>query len=118
MSTVELIVKVCTKCGEEKPLSEFYRDAKAPDGRSWTCKKCDKARVIASQQRRRAEIGEEAWRAKRKAIVDKHRSTPEGRRKARLHSRARDEALSRLAKAHPREFRALLDAVRYEKGLT
>ena len=32
--------KVCTKCGEEKPLSEFYRLKSSKDGRRSACKKC------------------------------------------------------------------------------
>lgn len=32
--------KKCTKCGEEKPLSEFYKRAGAKDGYRATCKVC------------------------------------------------------------------------------
>ena len=35
--------KVCTKCGCEKPLSEFYQDARVKkDGRQAQCKDCTK----------------------------------------------------------------------------
>jgi len=30
--------KVCTKCGEEKPLSEFYKSNRNLDGRMSWCK--------------------------------------------------------------------------------
>ena len=32
--------KKCSKCGEEKPLTEFYRDKKSPDGHTYRCKEC------------------------------------------------------------------------------
>ena len=40
--------KVCTKCGEEKHLSEFSVYKRSPDGHQYWCKACHK---IASQQR-------------------------------------------------------------------
>lgn len=33
--------KVCNKCGERKPLSEFHRDNKSKDGRVTICKSCN-----------------------------------------------------------------------------
>lgn len=35
--------KVCSKCGAEKPVSEFYRKTSSKDGRHPHCKPCDKA---------------------------------------------------------------------------
>jgi hypothetical protein len=35
--------KVCTKCGEEKPFSEFYKCGKKSTKRSGSCKDCDRA---------------------------------------------------------------------------
>lgn len=32
--------KRCSRCGEEKPLSEFYRRARSPDGLQSWCKAC------------------------------------------------------------------------------
>ena len=32
--------KKCSKCGKEKPLDEFYRDKKSPDGYAYNCKEC------------------------------------------------------------------------------
>jgi hypothetical protein len=74
--------------------------------------------VTASQARQRKEMGEDAWRAYKSAIARRHRSTDAGRAKARLHTNARNLALARLAEAHPVQYRALLDAARYELGLT
>jgi hypothetical protein len=35
-------MKKCTKCGVEKPLSEFYKDKSRPSGQRNSCKSCDK----------------------------------------------------------------------------
>jgi len=34
-------LKRCSKCGETKPFSEFYKNKTWKDGLSWWCKKCD-----------------------------------------------------------------------------
>lgn len=33
-------MKTCTKCGIEKPLSEFHNSARAKDGKFSACKAC------------------------------------------------------------------------------
>lgn len=38
-------VKNCTKCGQEKPLSAFYKHGAMRDGRLAQCKECVKTRV-------------------------------------------------------------------------
>ena len=35
--------KRCSKCGETKPVSEFSRYRRAPDGLKWRCKECHNA---------------------------------------------------------------------------
>jgi hypothetical protein len=32
--------KICSKCGEEKPVTEFYRQAGGKDGLRAACKRC------------------------------------------------------------------------------
>lgn len=34
--------KICSKCGRELPLSEFYKNKTTKDGASYWCKKCNK----------------------------------------------------------------------------
>lgn len=33
-------MKICSKCKEEKPFSEFYKDKRKPDGLHYSCKQC------------------------------------------------------------------------------
>lgn len=54
-------MKKCNKCGETKPLSEFYKDCKALDGYRGRCKLCQNATI-------------KCWREAnpdRKAAIDK-----------------------------------------------
>lgn len=37
-------MKQCTKCGELKDLSDFYRQMRSSDGHASTCIECNKAR--------------------------------------------------------------------------
>lgn len=47
--------KTCTKCGEVKPQTEFYKNAKAADGlKSW-CKHCHSLAAAETARKARAE---------------------------------------------------------------
>lgn len=35
-------MKICSKCNQEKPLEEFYKDSNSSDGKRSTCKSCIK----------------------------------------------------------------------------
>ena len=75
--------KICYKCGEEKPLEEFYKDKTRKDGRHSLCKTCSNQRMKLYYQKNSEEIKNRArnWeknnREKRNASVkkwkDKHR---------------------------------------------
>ena len=49
-------MKTCTKCGEEKPLDQFYRHKRRPDGRDSKCATCTRAATAAwvAQNRERS----------------------------------------------------------------
>lgn len=62
--------KVCTKCGEDKPLEEFHREKSRVDGHASLCKACKK-------------LSTEKWRRAHPDKVKAHRrrSTEEKRRR-------------------------------------
>ena len=74
--------KTCTKCGEEKPLSDYYRNAQGRKGRASRCKPCSVAAVIAS---RKANPGpHKAWLEGARGILSRAKKT------ARIRGRAFD----------------------------
>ena len=44
--------KLCTQCGESKPVEEFYRHPLTRDGRMHQCKSCKKAYQLESDRRK------------------------------------------------------------------
>jgi len=50
--------KVCTKCGQELPISEFYARAGSKDGLQTICKACHNAKIKESIERRKAKLAE------------------------------------------------------------
>lgn len=51
-------MKKCRKCGAEKSIELFYRDAQNPDGRSHQCKTCVDARRRAWKRENAAHVKE------------------------------------------------------------
>ena len=58
-------MKTCTKCRVLQPLAEFSRDRIGPDGLSYNCKSCAKAKSAAwrTANPERAKASQAAWRA-------------------------------------------------------
>jgi len=48
--------KPCNKCGEEKPLDQFYKNSKGRFGRSQTCSECSRAYANSYRKYKRPEI--------------------------------------------------------------
>lgn len=48
-------MKTCTGCGHDKPLEDYYRQAKAPDGHRARCKTCLKSDATERYARLTAE---------------------------------------------------------------
>lgn len=117
MGAVELITKVCTQCGEDRPLSEYHRNRRNPDGHQYECKPCANRRLREYQKRRRDEIGEEAWLELGRQMVAKSRTKAEVRDRCKRASAAYFAALFALRDLHRDQFDRLLAAERYERGL-
>lgn len=62
MQVLEVMVKACKKCGEEKPLTEFYVDNSKPDKRRPRCKMC----VNSDRDIEGDKIRNKKWREKNK----------------------------------------------------
>ena len=58
-------MKVCRRCNEEKPLTEFWAAKSAADGKQTYCKACAKANNLAwhAANRERCRARDAAWRA-------------------------------------------------------
>jgi len=44
-------MKICNKCDEEKPQSDFHKAKTTPDGRCYTCKDCKNAETKVRYER-------------------------------------------------------------------
>lgn len=69
------ITRVCRKCGQEKPLSEFVKDKTCALGHRHTCKQCEQERY----RKWRAANSEKRWEYNRKW----HAANPEKIREIR-----------------------------------
>lgn len=78
-------MKKCFKCGETKPLEDFYKHPKMADGRVNKCKECNKADVISNRLKRKNYYD----------AYDRLRSTTEHRRDQKRAREARPEVKSR-----------------------
>jgi 5-methylcytosine-specific restriction endonuclease McrA len=61
--------KTCTKCRESKPLTDFNKQAKSPDGHHYYCRECQRAtRPRYDPSKARPQVGRDAsgWRAANK----------------------------------------------------
>lgn len=114
MSAVVVATKRCSRCRETKPLTEFHRNRAKTDGRRGECKVCANAMVAAYQERKRAEMGEDAWREMNRSKVNASRAR-NGLSRDRLYNRARSAAAEALIRAHRSEFDRLLAAFLYEE---
>ena len=50
--------KICSKCGRELPIADFYKEKRGKYGVRGDCKDCNKARVIEYQEKNREKIKE------------------------------------------------------------
>lgn len=106
-SPLRLAEKPCTKCGEVKPLSEFYRNKTKRDGRHCACKVCHRASTDAAQERRRAAMGEDRFKELQRIKVQYHREIT-GNVTGKEYARAVWRATQVLKGRHRKEYEHLL----------
>jgi hypothetical protein len=70
-------VKRCSKCGDEKPLDDFHKSAKSPDGRQYRCKLCA---VAAARQRALANPEAKREADRKYSASDKNKANRKARR--------------------------------------
>lgn len=84
--------KRCTRCGQTKPLIEFFANKASPDGKMAACKVCKKAALLAwrakNAARWRAYVREEQKRPHRAARRRAQAVLPETRRRTVERERA------------------------------
>lgn len=64
---VEEPAKVCSKCGEVKPITDFYKDKKASDGHQSWCKRC--VSIDNAQRARKAKAEKRTAKAEQTQMV-------------------------------------------------
>lgn len=76
-------MKKCTTCGEEKALDDFYRRARASDGRQISCKACQKEvrRVRYAKDRDKERARADQWYSRNAAKGSAYMSWREMRRR-------------------------------------
>ena len=59
-------MKTCSKCKEQKPLDEFYRNRRTKDGKASWCKECHRARSREYGRTHREEVNRNVaiWRSR------------------------------------------------------
>lgn len=122
-------MKRCSTCGETKPLTEFHKNKKRPDGLSERCKACRRAHYYKpeqweskraydaerrveladkiSQQRKERYATDEVYREHKKVLTRSQKFKPgyKAREHARYYRRAADPAYQKKKSAQLRERR-------------
>ena len=61
--------KKCRRCGDTKPVSEFYRDGRASDGLKGECKPCaNRVTLETSDKEKRRKANREYWRRTQRKV--------------------------------------------------
>ena len=99
--------KVCTRCGQEKPLEEFYKSAYTKDGYRPHCIECAKQLSREAMKKAREKRRDEIDSTKPKS----YRKLTASEKKALLSTMRSDNPLSAY---HPRELFEYLQSLGYK----
>ena len=103
LAQMELTVRQCTKCGEEKPFSEFYARPHGLHGLRSSCKVCDRAGTKAWRlaNPERAKESQAKWRRenpeRQKELTERWRAEHPERVRAQIRRRTARNAPYRRA---------------------
>ena len=105
-------MKVCKKCQEEKPLTEFYAAKSAADGRQTYCKACSRVKSMEwrAANIERARGREAAWRAANIEKVSAYNAKWRAENPEEVNARARA-----WQAANPDKVKAIRDRQRTKK---
>lgn len=99
-------LKKCNKCDELKPLTEFHKHKKSPDGVRYHCKKCGNL-IVAEYQKKYSKkylLTLKKWRSKNKDRLKKQAQSPE--RKKYLKKWRQNPEVKKKAAAYQRKQRS------------
>lgn len=106
-------MRICKKCGEEKPLDDFYKQSYGKGGRDSACKECRKARVRENRREKIEQYQEyERQRAMlphRVAMRNRYLATPAGKAAIYRGTQKYRQQNPIKAQAHNRVSKALAD---------
>lgn len=101
-------MKICPKCNIKKPVNEFDKNERRPDGLSWQCKICRKKyyqKNIKEIKKKTIKYQAEYFQQK----IKEYRKTPKGRQKRREYCQKPE------VKKKIREYRRLPSTKKYQK---
>ncbi len=86
------MTKICTKCGEEKSLEDFYKKTNAPDGRTSQCKTCvaKYAKTHREANPEKVKVRNAKWREENPEYMTKWREENPEKVKATATARLRE----------------------------
>lgn len=113
--SLEIATAVCPHCEQELPLSAFYPSSKVRGGASSNtrCAECCRKAANENNRRRRAEMGDEAFRRYQRLSANRSRART-GNKRAKRTQRIYGRALRRLKDLHPEEFEHLRKLIERE----
>lgn len=92
--------KTCSKCGQLKPVDQFYKDKRHPDGLFSSCKSCHRLTVNIPRQTPEAKVKLQAYHRTTKAKATRKRYSQTSKGKV-----ANYRCVQRHVKKHPRRAR-------------
>lgn len=103
--------KTCMKCGQERPLPDFWIDRKQPDGRWVICKYCGRKRSRARRARLKHRARQAAYRQENPEIVRARHDVRQALRHGKMEKPEHCElcGVRKATEAHHEDYRKPLE---------